>query len=54
MAASERTVKQIVEVFSRHLPSAEAVRELVLDLRRSVEGNRSVEETLDRLEELTR
>lgn len=54
MAASDKTIKQIVEVFSRHLNAQNEVRDLIVDLYHSVKGNKSVEATLKKLEKETR
>lgn len=54
MAASEQTIKQILDVCERHFQSQEQVRAFVVDLYRHVTGNASVMRTLERLEEATR
>lgn len=51
MAASDATVKQILDVFSRHLSSQDKVKDLVKDLYKSVNGNKSVMQTLKKLRE---
>lgn len=54
MSASYDTIKQILEVLERHMPSQEKARALILDLYKNVNGNKSVMDTLKRLEEATR
>jgi hypothetical protein len=54
MAASGSTISQILKVLERHMPDQEATRALIVDLYKNVTGNKSVMETLERLEEATR
>lgn len=54
MAASDKTIKQILEVAERHFNKQEDVRNFIVDLYKTVRGNKSVEIILRKLEEATR
>jgi hypothetical protein len=53
MAASEKTVEQVIGVLKKYLPDPARRHQLALELLANVEGNASVLATLNRLVERT-
>jgi hypothetical protein len=53
MSASRDTVRQIIDVLSRFIPSASKRRDLAAALAEEVRGNKSVMDTLSRLRDAT-
>ncbi len=53
MAASDKTVKQFLEVCERHFNSQQEVKAFVDDLYKNVQGNVSVRFTLTKIKEAT-